>query len=112
MIVDIYIVSVLGIAENNTKPINGNLFININLIEEKITTKTKAILPVHLYGQSCNMTKIMEMAKKYNLFIIEDCAQSHGATWNVQLTGTFGNISCFSFYPTKPLGDLGMEVHS
>jgi RimJ/RimL family protein N-acetyltransferase len=76
-------------------------------IEKKITKRTKAILAVHLYGQSCNMTEIMKIAKKYKLLVIEDCAQAHGAMWNKKKVGTFGNAACFSFYPTKNLGAFG-----
>ena len=76
-------------------------------IEEKITTKTKAIIPVHLYGQPCDMDKIMEIAHKHNLFVIEDCAQAHGATYKGKKVGSFGDIAGFSFYPGKNLGALG-----
>lgn len=78
-------------------------------IEEKITSKTKVIMPVHLYGQSCNMDIIMSIAKKYNLHVIEDACQAHGAVWDNKKCGNFG-IGCFSFYPTKNLmvGEGGM----
>ena len=76
-------------------------------IEEKITEKTKAILAVHLYGQSCDMTKICAVAEKYDLKVVEDCAQSHMTTWDGRVCGTIGDISCFSFYPTKGLGAFG-----
>ena len=76
-------------------------------IEEKITVKTKAIMPVHLYGQPCNMDPIMEIAKKHNLFVVEDCAQAHGATYNRRVIGNFGDAAGFSFYPGKNLGALG-----
>lgn len=76
-------------------------------IEEKITNKTKAIMPVHLYGQPCDMDPIMELAKKYNLYIVEDCAQAHGATYKGKKIGSFGNVAGFSFYPGKNLGALG-----
>jgi len=69
-------------------------------IEVAITKNTKAILPVHLFGLSCNMDKIEEIARKHNLLIIEDACQSHGATWNGKMTGSFGT-ACYSFYPTK-----------
>ena len=75
-------------------------------IEEKITSKTKAILVVHLYGKACEMDKITDIAKKYDLKIIEDCAQAHGAKFKGQNVGSFG-VGCFSFYPTKNLGALG-----
>ncbi len=78
-----------------------------NLIEEKITPKTKAILPVHLYGQPCEMDKIMAIAKKHNLYVIEDCCQAIGAEFKGQKVGSFGDIGCYSFYPTKNLGTMG-----
>jgi len=81
--------------------------INTELIEKNITKKTKAIIPVHLYGQPAEMNEIIEIAKKYNLFVIEDCAQAHGATYDNKKIGTFGDISCFSFYPGKNLGAYG-----
>ncbi len=81
--------------------------INPSLIEEKITEKTKAIMPVHLYGQACNMDSIMEIAKKYGLKVVEDCAQAHGAKYKGQKVGTFGDVAGFSFYPGKNLGALG-----
>lgn len=76
-------------------------------IEEKITMKTKAIMPVHLYGQPCDMDPIMAIAQKYNLFVVEDCAQAHGATYNGRVIGNFGDAAGFSFYPGKNLGALG-----
>ena len=81
--------------------------IDPTLIEAAITEKTKAIMPVHLYGQSCNMDPIMAIAKKHNLYVVEDCAQAHGATYKGQKIGTFGVASGFSFYPGKNLGALG-----
>ncbi len=81
--------------------------INPDLIEEKITSKTKAIMPVHLYGQPCDMDPIMEIAKRHNLFVVEDCAQAHGATYRGQIIGSFGDAAGFSFYPGKNLGALG-----
>lgn len=80
---------------------------NPSCIEEKITDRTKAIMPVHLYGQPCDMDPIVEIAKKHNLYIIEDCAQAHGATYRGKQIGTFGVVSGFSFYPGKNLGALG-----
>lgn len=82
---------------------------NINpiLIEEKISNKTKAIIPVHLYGQACDMDPIMDVARKHGLKIVEDCAQAHGATYKGQKVGTFGDAAGFSFYPGKNLGALG-----
>ncbi len=69
--------------------------------ELKADPKIKALLIVHLFGQACDMDRIMELVKKYNLLLIEDCAQAHGARWNGKMAGTFGDASCFSFYPTK-----------
>lgn len=76
-------------------------------IEEKIAAKTKAIMPVHLYGQPCDMDPIMAIAKKHSLFVVEDCAQAHGATYKGQVIGSFGDAAGFSFYPGKNLGALG-----
>ncbi|RXF69201.1 DegT/DnrJ/EryC1/StrS family aminotransferase [Arcticibacter tournemirensis] len=76
-------------------------------IEERISPKTCAILVVHLYGKSCDMDPIMELAGKYGLRVVEDCAQSHGAEYKGKKTGTFGDFGAFSFYPTKNLGALG-----
>lgn len=87
--------------------IKNNFTINENKIEQAITKKTKVILAVHLYGQACNMPVILKIAKKHNLKIVEDCAQSHGTKINNKKAGAFGNISCFSFYPTKNLGAYG-----
>lgn len=106
-----YIASVMGITINNATPIfcepDEYFGIDINKIEKLITSKTKAILVTHLYGMASRMDKIVEICKKYNLFLIEDCAQSHGACFNGQMTGTFGDIGCFSFYPSKNLGAFG-----
>lgn len=107
-----YIASVLGITENGAVPVYvdctpDTLLMDVTKIEQAITDKTRAILPVHLYGQACDMDAILAVAKKHSLYVIEDCAQSHGARWNGKLTGTQGTISCWSFYPTKPLGALG-----
>ena len=76
-------------------------------IEAAITPKTKAIIPVHLYGQPCDMDAIMDIAKRHNLYVIEDCCQAIGAKYKGQMVGTFGDIGCFSFYPTKNLGGMG-----
>ncbi len=81
--------------------------INEDLIEDVITPNTKAIIPVHLYGQSCNMDKIIEIANRHGLKVLEDCAQAHGAMWNGQKVGTFGQCSSFSFFPGKNLGAYG-----
>jgi dTDP-4-amino-4,6-dideoxygalactose transaminase len=107
-----YIASILAISENNLIPVlvepNINTYLlDSNKIEDKITLKTKAIMPVHLYGQSCEMNKINEIAKKHNLKVIEDSAQSHGAYFKDKRCGSLGDASGFSFYPGKNLGALG-----
>jgi dTDP-4-amino-4,6-dideoxygalactose transaminase len=81
--------------------------IDVIKIEEVITENTKAIIPVHLYGQPAEMDKILEIAKKYNLFVIEDAAQAHGAEYKGRKVGTFGDVGCFSFFPGKNLGAYG-----
>ena len=81
--------------------------INIQKIEEKITPRTKAIVPVHLYGQPADMDTILDIARKYNLKIIEDAAQAHGAVYKGRPIGSFGDMACFSFYPGKNLGAYG-----
>ena len=106
-----YIACVMGITINGATPVfvEPDQYDNIDAekIEEAITDKTKAILAVHLYGQSCDMTKIMDLANKYHLRVVEDCAQSHGNHWNGKTVGTFGDIGCFSFYPSKGCGAFG-----
>ena len=106
-----YIASILGVTENGATPVfvepDRFFCMDADRIGAAVTSRTKAILPVHLYGQPCDMEAICATAKKYGLYVIEDCAQSHGARLNGRLTGTFGTIGCFSFYPTKPLGALG-----
>lgn len=106
-----YIATILAITRNGFKPVLVEPDINTynidpTKIEEKITSNTKAILVVHLYGKACEMDKIIDIANKYDLYLIEDCAQAHGAMYKGQKVGTFG-IGCFSFYPTKNLGSLG-----
>nr|WP_293093729.1 DegT/DnrJ/EryC1/StrS family aminotransferase [Okeania sp. SIO2F4] len=81
--------------------------LDIQQLEAAITEKTKAILPVHLFGQPVDMTRLMAIARQYNLIVIEDCAQATGAEWQNQKVGTFGDIGCFSFFPTKNLGAFG-----
>lgn len=107
-----YIATILAIMHAGLKPVLVEPDINTyNIdplkIEEKITSKTKAILVVHLYGKSCEMDKIMAICKKHHLKLVEDCAQSHGAKFKGQQTGTFGDFGCFSYYPTKNLGAIG-----
>ncbi|NOZ45325.1 MAG: DegT/DnrJ/EryC1/StrS family aminotransferase, partial [Chlorobi bacterium] len=107
-----YIASILAIIHAGLKPVlvepNIETY-NIDplLIQEKITIDTKAILVVHLYGKLCNMNLIKDIANKFDLKIIEDCAQAHGARYKTRLAGSFGDIGAFSFYPTKNLGCLG-----
>lgn len=106
-----YIASVMGITINGATPVfvEPDEYHNIDVtkIEEKITSRTKAILVVHLYGQASKMDTIVDLAHKYHLRIVEDCAQSHGARYKGQVTGTFGDVGCFSFYPSKNLGAFG-----
>lgn len=106
-----YIASVMGITINGATPVfvEPDEYYNLDAskIEEKITDRTKAILVVHLYGQASNMAPIVELAHKYHLRLVEDCAQSHGACFGGKMTGTFGDIGCFSFYPSKNLGGFG-----
>lgn len=107
-----YIASWLAVSSVGATPVPvepDEITYNINaaLIEERITPRTKAILPVHLYGQACDMTAIMEIAKKYNLSVVEDNAQSHLSTWKNKITGSFGDINATSFYPGKNFGALG-----
>ena len=107
-----YIATVLGVSYVGAtpvfvEPIKETYNIDPNCIEAAITPKTKAIMPVHLYGQACEMTAIMELAKKYKLYVIEDNAQSQGATFDGKITGSWGDINATSFYPGKNLGALG-----
>ncbi|MCR4814358.1 MAG: DegT/DnrJ/EryC1/StrS family aminotransferase [Lachnospiraceae bacterium] len=106
-----YIASVMGVTINGATPVfaEPDEFYNIDAskIEAAITEKTKAVLIVHLYGQACEADRICEICKKHNLRLVEDCAQSHGAKYNDRMTGTFGDIGCFSFYPSKNLGAFG-----
>ena len=106
-----YIASVMGITMNGATPVfvepDESFGIDVDKIEEKITDKTKAILVVHLYGMASRMDQVVELCKKYDLRLVEDCAQSHGACFKGQMTGTFGDIGCFSFYPSKNLGGFG-----
>ena len=106
-----YIASVMGITINGATPvfIEPDEYFNIDVtkIEEKITPRTKAVLVVHLYGQASDMKPVVDLCRKHNLRLVEDCAQSHGACFDGKMTGTFGDIGCFSFYPSKNLGAFG-----
>lgn len=84
--------------------VNDEYLIDPKKIQKAITKKTKALIPVHLYGKSCNMDEILKITKKFNIHIIEDCAQAQGAKYKNKFVGTFGDLGCFSFYPTKVLG--------
>lgn len=106
-----YIASVMGITMAGATPVfvEPDEYHNLDTskLEERITEHTKAIMVVHLYGQASNMGEIMAIAKRHNLKVIEDCAQAHDATFQGKKIGTFGDIGCFSFYPTKNLGAFG-----
>jgi len=107
-----YIASVLAISQNGCTPVLvepdlETFNLNADLIEEKITPRTKAILVVHLYGRAMSMEKVWKLADQYHLKIIEDSAQAHGAIYQGRRTGNLGNASGFSFYPGKNLGCLG-----
>lgn len=107
-----YIATWLAITRTGAKIVpvdvlSDTMLINPDGIEEAITSHTKAILPVHLYGASCNMTRIQDIAEKHMLLIVEDNAQGHGASWSNKLTGSFGQCNATSFYPTKNLGAIG-----
>ena len=107
-----YIACILAIVNCDCKPVlvepNISTYnIDVDKIEPLITNRTKAIMSVHLYGKLCEMAAIEKIAKHYNLQIIEDCAQAHGAAYQNRRAGSFGNCGAFSFYPTKNLGALG-----
>lgn len=106
-----YIASVMGITMNGAHPVfvepDAHYQIDVDQIEAHITERTKAVMVVHLYGLVAQMDRIVSVCKKHNLRLIEDCAQSHGAKYGGKMTGTFGDIGCFSFYPSKNLGAFG-----
>ncbi len=107
-----YIATALAVTYVGAKPVFAEpdirtFNIDPSRIEAVITEKTKAIMPVHLYGQSCDMDPVMAIARKHNLKVVEDCAQAHGARYKGRLIGTFGDAAGFSFYPGKNLGALG-----
>lgn len=106
-----YIACVMGITMNGATPVfvEPDIYNNIDpdKIEDAITENTKAILAVHLFGQSCDMTKIMDIAHRHKLKVVEDCAQSHGNKWKNKVVGSFGDVGCFSFYPSKGCGAFG-----
>ncbi len=106
-----YIACVMGVTINGATPVfvepDAYLNIDADRIEAAVTDRTKAILAVHLFGQACDMTAIMDIARRNKLYVVEDCAQSHGNHWQGRTAGTFGDIACFSFYPTKGCGAFG-----
>ena len=107
-----YIATALAVTYVGARPIFvepklETFNIDPHKIESAITDKTKAIMPVHLYGQACDMDIILNIAQKYNLKVVEDCAQAHGATYKGKKVGSFGDVAGFSFYPGKNLGALG-----
>jgi dTDP-4-amino-4,6-dideoxygalactose transaminase len=107
-----YIATILSIMHSGHIPVLVEpdiLTYNINpeLIEQAVTANTRAVMVVHLYGKPCDMDPITDICRRHNLFLIEDCAQAHGAEYKGRKTGTFGHLAAFSFYPTKNLGCLG-----
>ena len=107
-----YIATALAVTYVGAKPVFvepdiSTFNINPIRIEEAVTEKTKAIIPVHLYGQACEMNPILKTARRHHLYVVEDCAQAHGATYKGKKVGTFGDLAGFSFYPGKNLGALG-----
>lgn len=106
-----FIATTLAISDCGAKPVlvdcNSEYNIDINKIEAAITPRTKAIIPVHLYGQPADMGPIMKIAEKYNLKVVEDACQAHGAEYKSKKVGNLGHVACFSFYPGKNLGAYG-----
>lgn len=106
-----YIASVMGITINGATPVfvepDEHFGMDPQKIEALITDKTRAVLVTHLYGMASRMGEITALCRAHNLRLVEDCAQSHGACFQGQMTGTFGDVGCFSFYPSKNLGAFG-----
>lgn len=107
-----YIATLLAVSYTGATPVlaepdTDTCNINPSCIEAAITSRTKAVIPVHLYGQSCDMESIISIASKNNLYVVEDNAQAHAASWNNKTTGSWGHINATSFYPGKNLGALG-----
>ena len=106
-----YIASALAVSAIGARPvlvdIDRTYFMDPNLLEAALTPRTKAIMPVHLYGQAMPMDAVVAFARKHELFVVEDACQAHGALWNGRRAGTFGDVGCFSFYPGKNLGAYG-----
>lgn len=107
-----FVATAIGVMEAGARPVLVDIdpktfLMDYSKLEEVRTDRTKAICPVHLYGRACDMDQVMSFAEKYNLAVVEDTAQAHGAKWGGKCTGTFGQIGCFSFYPGKNLGAYG-----
>jgi dTDP-4-amino-4,6-dideoxygalactose transaminase len=106
-----YIASALAVSAVGARPVlvdcDANYLIDPSLLDGAVTPRTKAIMPVHLYGQAVPMDAILEVARRRGLYVIEDAAQAHGARWNGRCAGSFGDVGCFSFYPGKNLGAYG-----
>jgi dTDP-4-amino-4,6-dideoxygalactose transaminase len=107
-----YIACILAVINAGLKPILiepdiSTYNIDVNQVEQKINKKTKVVLALHLYGKPCNIIELKKICKRKKIFLIEDCAQSHGASIGEKKTGSFGDLGCFSFYPTKNLGAIG-----
>lgn len=108
-----YIATSESIVRTGARPVfidmepSGTFNFDVQQLKAAITPRTRAILPVHLYGQAVNMDVLMQVAREHNLFVVEDCAQAMGAEWNGRKVGSFGDAGCFSFFPTKNLGCYG-----
>jgi dTDP-4-amino-4,6-dideoxygalactose transaminase len=106
-----YIASVMGISINGATPVfvepDEYYQLDVSRLEAALTPRTKAVMVVHLYGHMTDMDAVTAFCKKHGLYLIEDCAQAHGATWKGRAAGTFGDVGCFSFYPSKNLGAFG-----
>ena len=107
-----FIASILGVCELGAQPVpvdvdSETYLMDLADAERRVTSKTKGIIAVHLYGQTLNMNSLMNFAHSHKLFIIEDACQAHGAEWNGKKAGTFGKTGCFSFFPSKNLGAFG-----
>jgi len=106
-----YIASAIAVSATGAKPVlvemDETYFLDASLLEQAVTPHTKAIMPVHLYGQAVPMEPILRCARRHDLRVIEDASQAHGARWNGKVVGSFGDVGCFSFYPGKNLGAYG-----
>jgi len=100
-----FVASALAVSKCDATPVFADVDsfygIDVGQIQKLITKRTRAVMAVHLYGMPCEMDKLKDICDANNLFLVEDCAQSHGATYKGKMTGTIGNVGCFSFYPTK-----------